>query len=380
MTGLLLAGVGSGRRPETWSGIPFHLLKEGQSQGLIERDLELDVMSRAWKARRISWNLGSVVTGRGRGGYQFTERFLERLWRNAREQIQGRHLLNWTPIYPNAALRDASVRRSFFIDQTLGQLFDVYGVRTSIRRDVAEDALRREAEGYHTATAIVVHSEWARQAVLTIDGVDPDRVHVVVPGANLDEGVYQAWIATGHRRSETDGGPLRAVFVGRHPIRKGLDRLLRAFRIARARGVDLTLDVVGTRPDEVDPDLRRIGGVVWHGLVDKSADPFRFFEIVANADVGCLLSRAEAGGIGLREYHSLGLAVIGPDVGGSPDHVIREAAVLVSPDAADEEIAGLLAELAGDPVRVAAMREVSRLRRAEVGWPTTVSRLREVLG
>ena len=375
----LLAAVGSVNDPRTWSGTPFHLLAAARPTGVIDEGLDLATDTAAWTVRRLMWNGVAVLRGGGHGGYQFTDAFLRRLWRPIRDRLPGSHVINCTQVFPSDVATDPRVRRSYFLDQTLSQLFDDYGVRATIRADVAADALEREADGYRSAHAIVVHSAWARRAVLAVGGIDAERVHVVVPGANLDAAALGRWAAAHRPSPRRAGEPLRLVFVGRHPVRKGLDRLLAAVGLARAGGVDVRLDVIGTRPQEVAPDLRGVGGTTWHGPIDKARDPGRFMAVVGGAHVGCLLSRAEAGGIGLREYHALGLAVLGPDVGGSPDHVLHEAAVLVRPEASEAEVAALLSGLAADHERVDAMREVSWRRRDEVSWGHAVAGLAPLL-
>jgi glycosyltransferase involved in cell wall biosynthesis len=374
----LLAAVGSVGDPRTWSGTPYHLFAAAQPAGVLDEGLDLSVGGVAWSARRLLWNAASLWRGDW-GGYQYTDAFMELLWRPVRDALPGNHVVNCVQLYPSSVAGDERVRRSYFLDQTLTQLFDGYGVAAAIRADVASDALRREADGYRSAHAVVVHSEWARRSVIGTEGVEPARVHVVVPGANLDAVAYDAWAASHAPRPIGRERTLRLAFVGRDPHRKGLDRLLAAVRLARAEGADLALDVIGTTEREIAAPLRNIPGVRWHGVIDKSRDPRAFFDLVGSAHVGCLVSRAEAGGIGLREYHALGLAVLGPDVGGSPDHVLSDASMLVEPGASEAEIAQLLANLATDPDRIDAMREVSWRRRQEVCWPASVARLREVL-
>lgn len=379
MSRLLVATIGSAGDPRAQNGTPAHLLAAVAAHGVLAEGLELRAQSAVMTARRIGWNLAMVARGGGRGGYQFTDGFRRWLWEPAAGRLRGEHVLNCVQLFPSTLVRDDGIRRSYFIDQTLSQLFDTYGVGPAIRADVVADALRREAEGYRTAHAIVVHSSWARRGVLAVEGVDPYRVHVVVPGANLPP--YSLRLLAEMRRPvpRVAEDPLRLVFVGRHPHRKGLDRLLAALRIVRAAGADVRLDIVGTRPDELPSDLRDVEGVTWHGLVDKVRDAGRFLTIVGSAHVGCLLSRAEAGGIGLREYHALGLAVLGPDVGGSPDHVLAGAAVLVRPDIGEEGIAELLLDLASDRDRVDAMRAESWRRRDEVSWDRAAAALAQIL-
>ena len=372
---MVLAAIGDCNDRRTWSGIPWHLLQEGRRQGLIAEGLALEIDSPSWKRRRLTWNIFEALRGHGIGGYQYSAPFLEKLWAPVRGRLSGRTVVNCFPLFPPSIVTDEQVQLWFFIDQTLLQLFDTYGIRDAIGRGIAADAVLRERTGYKRAECIVVHSCWAADSVINDYGIGPEKVVVIVPGANLEAGPYADWEAQQGDGRRAPARTLRLVFVGKHPQRKGLDRLLRALALARAQGADCTLRVIGCQPGEVAPPLRTIPGVEWAGYIDKTRDARRYLELVAECDVGCLLSRAEAGGIGLREYHALGLAVLGPDVGGSPDHALDGAAMLVRPDVGDDSIAQTLHELCRHPERVEAMRQVSWARRKELLWGEAVRKL-----
>ena len=104
-----------------------------------------------------------------------------------------------------------------------------------------------------------------------------------------------------------------------------------SLRHARRDGGKATLRVIGCSPNALPADLRDVDGVEWAGFVDKSKDSARYLHLVAECNIGCLLSRAEAGGIALREYHALGLAVIGPNTGGATEHMIPDASIAIEP-------------------------------------------------
>jgi glycosyltransferase involved in cell wall biosynthesis len=168
---------------------------------------------------------------------------------------------------------------------------------------------------------------------------------------------------------------VRLVFVGKDGIRKGLDRLLGALAIARGLGSRIELRVIGCEPAAVPPKLRNISGVEWAGFISKQPNSRRFITAVSECDIGCLLSRAEAGGSSVFEFHALGLAVLGTNAGGSAEQPIPEASVVVDVEAADDEVASILMALEADPERLGAMRNAAWERRHTVLWP---SRAREI--
>ena len=369
---VFVAAVGDANDPSTWSGIPYHFTKAGQEAGLIDAGLPLSTTGPSWKAQRAVWN-GLQLASRGTyGGFQFSERFLNRLWRQAPPLAAGDSVINLFPLFPQHIVSDERVAKWFFIDQTLRQLFDYYEVGSQVGRHVMQSALRREKENYLAATAIVTHSRWAMRSVVEDYGVSADKVVTIVPGANLNEAACEQWALSQHkeppRDRDRDGRPLRLVFVGKYWRRKGLDRLIAAVGIARSRGAEVELTIIGFPRERAPVAVRDLPGLHWLGFIDKQTETRRFLDAVGPCDFGCLLSRAEAGGQVLREYHRLGLGVLASRTGGIPDFVVPEAAVLIEVDATDHEVAETIVRLARDRDTVERMRHVAASHSERMTW------------
>jgi len=379
MRRLYVGAVGDADDPLTWSGIPYHLTEAGKSAGLVTGGLPLGAAGWHWRARRVAWNLGRVTTLDRRGGYQYSIGFLERLWRPVRPQLRGARVVNCFQLYPPSIASDDAIEKWFFIDLTLTQLFDYYHIRPLVGRRIAAEAIAREREGYHRAAGVIVMSRFAAQSVRRDYGVPERLIHVVVPGANLDPNVYRRWEATARGSRATTRETLRLVMVSTDWRRKGLDRLLRALRLARRDGLHATLTVVGNTREDLPPELADLEGVEWLGRISKDREAERFLHAVADCDVGCILARYEAGGSVLREYHALGLAALATDAGGMPDFMFAEAAVTVTPEASDEEIAAQLVALGRDRGRVDSLREAAWRRRRDATWAETVRRLGAIM-
>jgi glycosyltransferase involved in cell wall biosynthesis len=273
-------------------------------------------------------------------------------------------------MYPLSVVRNPSIEKWFYIDMTLRQLFACYGASLDYR--TAAEAIAHETEGYKKAEGIITHSAWAAKSVTDDYGVSAERVHVVVPGANLDPVAYAVWDKEREIPSPAAASQsIKLVFVGKYWERKGLDRLLRALRIARHQGAAIHQRIIGLAPADVPTAYRNEPGVEWSGFLNKRTEAARFLRAVASADLGCLLSRAEAGGIVLREFHALGLPVIGPEVGGSPDHMFRGASIQVPPEAPDEVIGDILVGLCKDRSALEQMRERAWNSRHEALWDAT---------
>lgn len=373
-----VAAVGDSNRSETWSGIPYHLLCWGRELGALDEGLELSTHDGRWRRQRLFWNLWRVMTGERPGGFQFSEAFLERLWRPVAPQIRGGIVFNLFQLYPLSVIDDTSVERWFFLDQTLTQLFEHYGVGDSVGREIARQALTLEKRGYQAAQGIVMHSNWAKRSVVKDYGIPEDKVWVVLPGANIEPALYREWVNDGGPRPHDPRRPLRLVFVGKEWQRKGLDRLLEALPLAAKRGFRGTLRVIGCREESVPPSMRGTPGVEWVGFVDRRWEARRFLELVATSDLGCLLSVAEAGGISQREFHALGLAVLGTDAGGAPEHRVSGASFEVPSRATPLEVADLLCDIEGDVEQRRRVWQNAASARESALWSATIAQLQRI--
>ena len=168
---------------------------------------------------------------------------------------------------------------------------------------------------------------------------------------------------------------MRFVFVGKEPRRKGLFRLLDALQRVPDYARRMRLTVIGPDHDQIPDSYRSLAGVDWRGRIDKRRDPGGFLKTVAAHDVGVLLSTAEATGLSLREFQMLGLALIAPNVGGSPEMIAKESADLVEPSAGPDEIAKVVDQLLNSPERVLAMKQTSWSQRHHMSWAESARQL-----
>jgi len=380
MSRLLVASMGDAASPLTWSGIPYHLTTAGREVGFVSDGLRLDVTRE--RRRRIAWNLWQIARGDRRGGYQYSVGFLERLWKPVQGQLPGSTIINCFQLYPPSVVANPDVTRWFFIDLSLTQLFDYYRIRGDIGRRMAADAVARERTGYARARGVIAMSRFTAAHLKDVYGVAADRVHVVVPGANLDPSAYARWEGSEAKRREAGDRAadiLRLVMVSTQWERKGLDRLLRALALARAQGLRASLKIIGNQRADLPAALTDQPDITWLGRINKNTDADRFLREVADADVGCIFSRYEAGGSVLREYHALGLAAFATDAGGMPDFMFDDASVTVPPEAPDDELAARLLELGRDRDLLARLRAAAWRRRHEACWSATVEKLRAVM-
>ena len=377
-----VAAVGDANDPHTWCGIPYYLLQAGITAGCFDGGLRLSAHGLHWQAQRLLWNGVQWTRGDRFGGYQYSVPFLEWLWREERIRARNAAVINCFQLFPPSLVGDASVEKWFYIDQTLTQLFDHYGQRALVGKKIAAEAIARERIGYQAATGVIVHSRWTANSVATDYGIASDRIHVVTPGANIAAQPYEKWLAmqsSAATAAERDRHALKLVFIGKDWRRKGLPRLLAALQRVQKQSVSINLCVIGCRQDDLPAALSTTPSVQWHGFIDKEADWARFLALVGSCDVGCLLSTAEAGGIAQREFHALGLAVLGTTAGGAPEHADLECSWLVAPDAPVETIAAQLVKLARDPTWVSRAKAAAWRKRHRFLYQTAITGIQRLL-
>ncbi|MEV4047775.1 glycosyltransferase involved in cell wall biosynthesis [Streptomyces sp. SAI-195] len=249
------------------------------------------------------------------------------------------------------------------------------GDETGLDPAVAAELDACERTVLRAVPAVVATSDWAVRRLVSHHGLDPGRVHVAAPGADI------APLAPG-----TDGVS-RLVCVAAVTPRKGQHRLVEALAaVADLPWSCVCVGGLGQDPEYVDR-LRSL--IARHGLEGRLvlAGPRAGAELdatYASADLMVLTSYAETYGMAVTEALARGIPVLATDVGGLPEAVGRAPdggvpGILVPP----EDPVALAAELRGwfgeaDVRR--RLKAAARGRRAALnGWASTAQRLAAVL-
>lgn len=191
------------------------------------------------------------------------------------------------------------------------------------------------------------------------------------------------WNAPDSSPANTEPGALRLIYMGRMVDWKALDVTLKSVSLARAKGIDVSLDLLGDGPER--PGLEKL--VETLGLQDHVRFlGFRTQEecakVLAGADALLLNSLYECGGAVVLEAMSLGKPVIASDWGGPADYVDPSCGILVHPspraDFADR-LSDAITSLANDPKRRYSMGEagIHKIKR-EFDWEKKVDRILEI--
>jgi glycosyltransferase involved in cell wall biosynthesis len=190
-------------------------------------------------------------------------------------------------------------------------------------------------------------SEWARSSAVEYYGVRPDRALQIAWGPNFKHKPVQA--------PRVLQSPLRLLFVGIDWLRKGGPVALQATALLAARGIDVTLDVIGYAPPE---PADRFENVVFHGQLDKRLPDHAalFDRLYAEAHLFVLPTQFECFGMVFAEAAAYALPSISVATGGVTSAVLDgKTGILVPPDGGAEAIADAIASLVADPERYAQM-------------------------
>jgi D-inositol-3-phosphate glycosyltransferase len=217
-----------------------------------------------------------------------------------------------------------------------------------------------------TDAVIATCSEELRELVEL--GADPDRVHVVPCGVDLE-----VFHPSGHCSPRTDRP--RLVAVSRMVPRKGLDDAIRALRWLP--GVELV--IAGGPPAHQlagDPEYQRLSALAAGiGVTDRvefkgGLSRLAVASLLRSADAVLCLPWYEPFGIVPLEAMACGVPVIGTAVGGLLDTVVEGATGSLVPPRRPDLVAAAAAELLADRTRRELMgRTAARRVAASYGWP-----------
>jgi len=171
--------------------------------------------------------------------------------------------------------------------------------------------------------------------------------------------------------SREPDGPLRLLIAGKISPSKGQLDAVEAVRLARVRGVDVELDIVG--PVAVDADRTDVETAVrdagLESVVRVHGPRADLVDAVGACDVGLVLSSWEAYGRVTVEFLLAGRPVIGYDRGGTVEIVDHGVTGELVPWGDVGGVAEAIARLAADRRRLRELSAAARRRAEELNRP-----------
>ena len=334
--------LGDINNPLEWSGTGYYCLENFKKIDKNIQGITLKTDSFKYKLKRIYWNLYQKLIKKGGGGFQYSEASLNFLWKNQKYKLKKTIIINFFPLFPKDINNLKSISKYFYIDLTINQLFKDYGSPKNMSKNYRNLILKKEKDGYKKCKHIFTHSDYAKEDLIKSYDIDEKNITTIVPGANFPtEFKFKKYKS--HQNSQT----LELLFIGKDLYRKGLDRLLEAINICNKKLPICNLHIVGNKlkVDKRFKKYEKMKNVFQYGFLDKKKDIKKFEHLFNICDVGILLSRAEAGGMSLREFAFAGLPTISTSVGGMPDHINNSASLLIASKNSEEIINNLVEKL-----------------------------------
>lgn len=240
------------------------------------------------------------------------------------------------------ALVNTDKPTAFWTDATHGALFDFYPEYSGLCAESLRDGHLIDQRALDKAGAAIFSSQWAADSAIRIYNADPEKVHVVPFGANLDSVPSPAQLARAIRSRTRRSCKL--LFIGVDWFRKGGETALAVARELNDHGLPTELTIAGCNPfaPHPPPPFVRCEGF----LSKRSKEGVRRLEqLLAESHFLIVPSLAECFGIVYCEANAYGVPCLARSVGGVPS-IIRNGinGQLFDPAAPPEAYARLIEE------------------------------------
>lgn len=260
------------------------------------------------------------------------------------------------------------------LDATFALQYDYYPQFSNLWEWSTHQANKIEELAYQNATALLYSSSWAARSALKDYGVDPQKVHTIFFGANLDR-IPSKEMILARRKTER----CRLLFMGIGWERKGGKIAFETLLKLNEMGIDAELIVCGTIPPR---------GVVHERMVvisflDKNDErqSKMIEDLYTGSDFLLLPTRADCTPHVFSEANAFGVPVITAETGGVLD-MIRdgENGYVLPYSARGSEYAHLIAEIYQDDQRYTALVKSSRaVFESRLNWDIWGSAVVQVL-
>jgi len=273
-----LTAIGDPNLVNTASSLPYFFLKYGKDAGFLDEGLALK--PEKLKIQRLFWNFFLWARTGEKGGFQYSQYFLKNLFMQVDLPETPMELISFFPLLPPMPWKQ-NWQVNYYIDATLMQNFQDYGISMITSERIREKALKQERKNYNLAERIICRSRWAAQSVVEDYGIAPKKVHVIHAGANMvEENVKSLDLSVMPPMHK-----IRLGFIGKDWKRKGLLYVLDIADLLDRQHIPIEVVVIGPL---LEDDLPKRNFLKYMGFIDKTNEMGHFIDLVKSFHFGCL--------------------------------------------------------------------------------------------
>jgi len=274
----------------------------------------------------------------------------------------------------DVAFLAADIPIMLVLDATLALQLDYYPVFSHLWKWAARQANKVEEMAYQNATALLFSSYWAARSALEDYAVDPQKVHTIFWGANLDT-IPPGEMVLAKKKSER----CRLLFMGIGWERKGGEIAYETLLKLEEMGIVAELIICGTTPPG-ELAHERMSVIPFLDKNDERQSK-EIEKLYMMSDFLLLPTRADCTPFVFNEANAFGLPIITADTGGVPDIVSNGENGYVLPySAGGSEYAQIIAEIYQDEQRYTALVQSSRAAfENRLNWDTWGRAVKDVL-
>lgn len=222
------------------------------------------------------------------------------------------------------------------------------------------------------ADHIIFSSEWAKENAVYDYNCPSDKIHVVEFGANIP--------APSDYKISIQTDTCNLVFIGKNWKKKGGDKVFMAYRKLKSKGLQCTLTIIGSTPQEPYDEIKDVAVIPF---LDKSKPEHlkKFCNILKEAHFLVLPTEFDAFGIVFCEASAYGVPSIAANVGGVSQPV-RDGknGFLLPPNATAEDYAEKIKSVFSDKDGYIKLRESSRREyETRLNWEVWGERVNKIL-
>jgi glycosyltransferase involved in cell wall biosynthesis len=212
------------------------------------------------------------------------------------------------------------------------------------------------------ADALIVLSDHVGRAAQKLFDFPADRIRTVKHGA------FPFGSGDVRMRTFPHSRPVRLLFLGRIVKYKGLDLLLDAYSLLRARGAAVELDIVGS--GDLGPHKAQLSKLMGISIINKWLDEEEIAKALARADL-VVLPYIEASQSGVAASAlAAAVPIVATPVGGLVEQVSSGRTGIIANGMQTEDLATAIQRFIRDPALYETCSAGAlEYARSELGWP-----------